>query len=534
MRKKLDRGRHYASGYGDAGASLTRRAMKGFTATSSSPNEDIDWNNATLRQRGRILTMSTPIAASAINTNRSKVIGTGLTLKSSINRDVLGLSQEAAEAWERKTEAEFRMWASRKENCDDFGMNNFAELQQLALVCWLTSGDVFAVLPRREPTELNPYGLRVHLVEADLVSTPTDGLRPLKGGVTDGKAKNGNLIYDGVEVDENGRVVAYHICNQYPTQRRGVDKEIEWKRVEVCGKESGLPSILHIMSSERAGQYRGVTYLAPVIEHLLQLRRYTESSLMAALVQSFFTAWVQTENNPDELPFNEVGDGVEDSVNGSDEASIDNENEYEMGAGTINVLKPGETVQFGNPNIPSQAFEGFVNVICTHIGSALDLPREVLLKEFNASYSAARGALLEAWEAIRMRRKWFVDNFCAPVYEIWLTEAVSLGRIKAPGFFTDPLIRDAWCNASWIGPTQGSIDPQKETKAAIAQVSYGFKTHEQVTREMGGGDWSANVAQLKTENEKLAEARGAVRGQTAPPTEPTNGGNNNEGGNNNA
>ena len=36
-----------------------------------------------------------------------------------------------------------------------------------------------------------------------------------------------------------------------------------------------------------------------------------------------------------------------------------------------------------------------------------------------------------------------------------------------------------------------------------------FKTHEQVTRELGGGDWEANVEQLKAENAKLAEAGGA-------------------------
>ena len=47
-----------ASGYSEAGASLIRRALKGFTPRSASPNEDINWNNATLRQRGRMLYMA--------------------------------------------------------------------------------------------------------------------------------------------------------------------------------------------------------------------------------------------------------------------------------------------------------------------------------------------------------------------------------------------------------------------------------------------------------------------------------------------
>ena len=50
-----------ASGYSEAAASLTRRALKGFTARSGSPSEDIDWNNFTMRQRGRMLYMSSQI-----------------------------------------------------------------------------------------------------------------------------------------------------------------------------------------------------------------------------------------------------------------------------------------------------------------------------------------------------------------------------------------------------------------------------------------------------------------------------------------
>ena len=37
--------RPQVSGYSEAGASRTRRALKGFNAHSGSPNEDINWNN---------------------------------------------------------------------------------------------------------------------------------------------------------------------------------------------------------------------------------------------------------------------------------------------------------------------------------------------------------------------------------------------------------------------------------------------------------------------------------------------------------
>ncbi len=158
--------------------------------------------------------------------------------------------------------------------------------------------------------------------------------------------------------------------------------------------------------------------------------------------------------------------------------------------------------------MPVASFDTFVKTFCKLVGAGLGIPYDVLVKEYNSSYSAARAALLDAWEEFRMRRKWFVDDFCQPVYEIWLAEAVARGRVIAPGFFDDPLIRAAWCSAQWIGPVQGSLDPLKEATAAVLKIQHGLKTHEQATMEDSGGDWNVNVEQLASENEKLTAAGG--------------------------
>ena len=493
FRKRFDSGKNtkrYASGYGDAGASKTKRALKGFIAKSTSPNEDIDWNNYTLRQRGRMLYMASPVAASAIDTNRTKVVGTGLHMKCALDREILGLSEEALKNWQKKTEAEFRMWASKPSSCDSLGLNNFYSLQQLVVKSWLMSGDVFAVFKRTEATAQNPYTLRLHIVEADRIATPSsNGYSSFT--VTDGICnETGNKIHDGVEVDNDGRVVAYHIRSNYPMQASG--EATEWTRVEAFGENTGMPNILHVFDAERPDQYRGVTFLANVIEPLLQLRRYTESELMAALVQSFYTAWVVTTSDPTSIPFNETDENDGGGVSA-------NENEHEMGPGEVIHLQEGEDVRFGSPNIPSAGFEAFTKTVCRLIGSGLELPYDVLMKEFNSSYSAAKGALEEAWEVFKMRRAWMVDKFCQPVYEMWLAEAVATGRIKAPGFFKDPLIRAAWCSARWDGPAQTHLDPVKEAEANTILALHGWKTNEQITRESYGGNWEKNAEALKVE-----------------------------------
>ncbi|WP_409969606.1 phage portal protein [Bengtsoniella intestinalis] len=495
------------SGYSEAAGSHSRRAFKGFNPNSTSPNEDINWNNFTMRQRARMLYMGAPIATSAINTNRTKVVGAGLVAKPTINHKRLGMTPEAAKLWAQHTEEEFSLWASKKQNCDSIAMNNFAGLQQIAVVSWLTSGDVFALVQREDPTRLNPYSLRMHLVEADRISTPSStGI--MLSGVTDGmNEQNKNDIFDGVEVDSKGKVVAYHVCNSYPIQQSYKRKPLEWTRVLAYGKETGLPNILHVMSAERPEQYRGVSYLAQAMEPILQMRRFTESTLMAALVQTYFTAWVTTDTDQSEIPFNEVGSDVVGKDGGPKREMDANENEYDMGPGTINHMADGEKITFGNPNIPTATFDEFCKSIAKLCGAALEIPQEILLKEFNSSYSAARAALLEAWEAFKVRRRWLVDDFCQPVYELWLSEAVARGRISAPGFFDDPAIREAWCKVRWMGPVQGQLDPLKEVNAAEKQVNNAFKTRSSVTLEMGGGDWHENVSEMAIENQMLADAQ---------------------------
>ena len=163
------------SGYSDAGASLTKKALRAFNAVSGSPIFDIDFNNATMRQRGRMLYMASPIAAAAVNTNRTKIVGSGLKMKCSINRKLLGMSEKTAQEWCEKTEAEFKLWSENRHACDMLGENNFFEIQQLAVKSWLMSGDVFVLIKRDKPTALNPYSLRLQLIEADRVGTPYTG-----------------------------------------------------------------------------------------------------------------------------------------------------------------------------------------------------------------------------------------------------------------------------------------------------------------------------------------------------------------------
>lgn len=488
------------TGYSESGASVRKKSMKGWQAWSSSPQADIDMNLDILRQRSRDLFMGGAIGRSAIVTSRTNVVGAGLKLKSRIDYEFLGLSREQADRWERNTEREFSVWAESR-FCDALRLNNFYELQSILFMSALLNGDGWALIKQADPEQYFPYGLRLHLIEADRVSTPKEKAAGLfLATTTQGKnPDNGNQIINGVEVDSSGAVVAYWISNIYPGDPAKPTTKIEWQRVEAFGQRTGRPNVLQIMEAERCEQYRGVPYLAPVIESIKQIGRYSEAELMAAIITGFFTVFIKESDTP-------VSDfALPEAIPQSEKVDLD-PNAFELGAGTINSLPPGYSIDVADPKRPSTNFDAFVTALSRHIGAALEIPYELLLKSFTASYSASRAALLEAWKSFRMRRVWFASDFCQPVYELWLAEAVARGRISAPGFFNDQLVAKAWSRAEWHGPAPGQIDPVKEVKAAQMRVDSGFSTRERETIELTGGDFDRNIEQLQRENELMIQA----------------------------
>lgn len=521
----LEQGKRFVnSGYSEGGGSHTKSWAKDFNDDSFSPQDDIDQNLNTLRSRSRILEMTAPLAAAAINTTATKTVGSGLYLKPCLDYEFLGMTKEEAEAWERNTEREFALWAESK-HCDATNVHSFYEMQELIFRGMLSNGDGIGLTKYEKPTHFMPYSLRLHIIESDRLCTPmgasNNGCSILNYTTTEGVNKdNGNRIINGIEIDENGKKVAYWICNRYPQEYMKLQsKPQKWVRIEAYGKRTGNPNVLHLYTATRASAYRGVPLLAPVIESLKQLTRYSDAEIMAAVISGMFTVFVKSSGASSSNPFG----GVENSFAYNDGAEKEQRrrssvDELGIGNGMINILEEGEDISFANPTRPNANYDAFIVSVYKQIGAALEIPYEVLLKSFNSSYSASRAALLEAAEMFKKRRTYLQDDFCQPIYEMWLAEAVALGRIKCKGFFTDPLIHKAWCAAKWNSTaTIPVLDPTKEVQAAKMRVEEGFSTREQETVALNGGDYKSNVEQLARENEKLVEANAPLKRNEAKP-----------------
>lgn len=510
---------------GYVGGRYDRNSTRTWFTNANSADVDTVYDLLTLRARSRDMVRNTPIATGAIGTMLTNVIGSGLSLQAQPDAEYLKMTDDDKAEWVETVEREFHCWAESPD-CDITRTQNFYGLQGLAFRSMLESGDNFALLPMASQSgKSSAYSLRIQLIEADRIATPgAQGIVAIVPGiggsitstiptsqqVADPSKYNGatpgNRIVGGVEIDQVGAPVAYHIATQHPGDVAAAS--LKWNRVKAFGESTGRRNVLHLFPKERPGQNRGVPFLAPVIEPLKQLDRYTEAELMAAVVSGMFTVFVKTEGGDGINP----GPAVGGSLLASDKKAVG------MGNGAIVDLVPGESVEFANPGRPNTAYDGFVESILRQIGVALGLPFEVLIKHFTASYSAARAALLQAWQVFRLRRDFMATQFCQPIYEAFLEEAIASGRVDAPGFFDDPVIRAAYVAANWVGDAPSQIDPLKEIQAAELRLQVGVSDLKQETMELRGKAWEdVHEQQVR---EKKARVLGGLEAEAVQAVKP--------------
>lgn len=488
-----------ASGY--TGARRDRTATSLWSTLSGSADHDTLQDLDVLRARARDLVRNDPLARSAVSTKVVHVVGPGHVLRPEIEAARVGLTEAAAEAWEEAALAIWTEWA-RGKDCDATREQTFAELEDLVYRSRVQSGDVFAVRRfRKRQGALLASCLQI--VEADLVSNPNWAL-------------DSATMAGGVELDADGAAIAYHFANRHALDRNR-EGSVTWKRVR-AHDDTGRRQVLHIHGPrERPDLHRYAPMLAPVIEALKQRSRYSEAELMAAVVSACFAIGMESDGG-------DLADGLGLQDSGSKNASEIRITE----PGQIFDLVPGEKVHSFEPGRPNPQFTPFIDTIAREVGAGTDLPHELLVKQFQASYSASRAAMEMAWLFFRADRALHVIQFCQPAYEDVITEAVARGLLKAPGFFSDPLRRRAWLGAVWMGPARPTIDPVKDATADEKYLAMGATSLTRITAERFGLDHRTVRRRRAMDGSASASAAGAKAAPDTAPADTEDDGDNDE------
>lgn len=469
-------------------------ALHGWNPISLSADADLLPDLDTLVARSRDLGRNNGLVAGGMQTLRDNIVGAVLKLSASPDYRLLGWTREQSLEWENITEAKFRSWAETTE-IDSARSLNLLGLTLQALGGTMSNGDAVA-LPIWLPRQGAQWNTRLMLVEADRLSTPV-GLEYRED------------IRAGIQFDQYGAPVAYHILKKHPGDRFAFPGmfsmgAMEWDRIPAF-TAWGRRRVIHLHDKERSGQSRGKPIISAVMKEFHMAGKYSSNELQASVASSLVAAFLESDLGQDgsaQLFGDDPREAWQQSVKQA-------QSMRKLSGAAVIPLPAGAKLSPFTPGRPNQAFEAFMLAVLRHIAAGMNMPYELLLKDFsNTNYSSARAALLEAWRYFNGRRRWLTDYWLKPIYELWLEEAVNAGEIDAPGYYENQY---AYNRCRFIFGGKGWVDPVKEAQAAVLRMNAGLSTMEAECAEQGL-DYEEVMDQQAVEK-RMKEERGL---NTAP------------------
>lgn len=473
-------------GFDKAGASIERHSNVAHSGASLSSTDVVAWrprrgsaDTDLLRElpelvgRSRDIERNNGVAKGGIQTVIDNVVGTGLRLSARPDYMALGKDKAWSKEWRRGVES---LWASYwwTTACHAGDTMTGDQMTAQQFRAGLTNGELLA-LPLWITDRGDGFSTKIQTVEADRLSQPW--------GEFESSKQRG-----GIQFGDYGEPIGYWIRKTHPGDMFQDINQIGWEFVP-RRTEFGRLRVIHAFDPERSGQSRGKPLLTSILPQFKQIDRYTSAEIMAAVVNAMIAMTIETPLD---------NDSIVDLFSKDSTAYLKARQDHAVGlkAGSMIPLFPGDKATSFLPQRPASGFGAFVENIYRVIGVAMDMPYELLMKDFSkTNYSSARAAMLEAWRSFYRRRDWLGTQWMDPIYGLWLEEMVNAGRIEAPGFYEN---RWAYQRCKWIGPGRGWVDPVKEADASVIRVNANLSTLEQECAEQGL-DWEEVLEQRAAE-----------------------------------
>lgn len=402
-----------------------------------------------------------------------------------------------ADEYARYMGAQWRTWANDEGRwCDFERKKTVSQLFRLALRHKLIDGDNLIVMqyaPDRLGYGRAQFATAIQLIDPDRLSNPQQ-------------------VYDmahirgGVELDDDGAPVAYHIRKAHQGDWWSGEKTMTWERVP---RETpwGRPIVIHDFDSDRAAQHRGLSMFAPVIQRLKMLIKYDESEVEAAILNAVFGAFIESPYDQ-QMVEEAMGDSGQLGPYQDERIDFHADRRLSLQGGVgLKMLFPGEKIGMVNAARPSSNFAAFESAVLRNITAATGLSTQQVTQDWSdVNYSSARAAMLEAWKTLTRRRHDFATGTAQPVATCFVEEVHSLGGVPLPAGAPDFLeARTAYSRAKWMGPGRGWVDPVAEKKGAILGLDAGMSTLEKEVGDSEGDDWEEVIDQRAIEQARFKE-----------------------------
>jgi lambda family phage portal protein len=427
-----------------------------WIASILSADQEIKGNMRLLRARARELSRNNPVAKSYLKILTSNVLGEkGIGYKALVRNNDKSLNT----AFNQKIEAAWKEWGELG-NCTVDGKLSFRAVQNLVLKNIAVDGEVFI---RKVQGFSNKHRFALQLIDADQLDhlfsrAPSNGE---------------NEIRMGIEVDEWGRPVAYHINEKHPSDLGG-----SLVRTRIPAEQ-----IVHLYDPERISQTRGITWFHPCMVELRMLGGYVEAELVAA------------RTGAAKMGFLEIQD-----ASGFVEPNPDAKYRINAEPGVVEQLPPGMKFTAWSPDHPAGTFPTFVKAMLRFVASSLGVSYNALACDLEGvNYSSMRSGLLIERDQWRILQSFLKENMLQPIFKEWLGMALLAGALVLDS--RDP---SRFCEGKWEPRGWMWVDPLKDVQATILGIGAGLTSRDAAISEQGG-DVEEVFEQLKEEKELADE-----------------------------
>jgi len=270
------------------------------------------------------------------------------------------------------------------------------------------------------------------------------------------RSQNGNRAVQGVEIDGEGRPVAYHILRD---TWEGAMLPMGMGTTRIPADE-----IIHLFRRRRPGQVRDVSWLAPILWSLRDLTEYDTTLIRKAYVEACL-AVVVTGGETDTLS-DTSGGLLQDSAGRTVEAIEPQMILYRSGPGEVTTVSPsggGSHLGFAKRTLEAAS----VGTGLTYDQVSGDLS--------GANYSSLRAGKIEFRRHLeQVQYTLLVPVMCSRIAQWFFQRGAETGLFDGPM----PLARH-------IPPSPEMVDPGKDGAALLMLVRAGFLSPQEVAGMLG-------------------------------------------------
>lgn len=490
------------------GSKVYDREMLTWQPPIRSADGDLLADKLMLDGRSRDVARNDAFVANATRIQKDAIVGSRFMLSAKPDTNILGINDTKwEEAFQEEVESKFTVWAE-SEDCwaDAGGRLSFTDMVRLGIGIDTIGGEILASVEwvrDRDPRRM--WNTAINFVDPDRLSNP-NGMW------------NSRYLRSGIERDDFGRPIAYHIRRGHPGDYWNFAEQFIWDRVSAT-KPWGRKQMLHFFETNRPDQSRGVSTMVSALKEMRMTHKFRDITLQNAVVNATFAATIESEL-PSEAVFAALGQGGP-TINAGAFAGAygdaylaavaqyvgDKTNSFQLDGAKIPHLFPGTKLQMRPAGTPGGVGTGFEDSLLRYIAASLDIGYEEFSRNYsNTNYSSIQAAATSIRRGQVARKRRTADRFANNVYKLWLEESLSKGLIdsmprNAP-IFQEGINGDAYAGAEWVGASIGQVDQLKETQAAMLRVLNGLSTY-QIELSRLGLEWRYAFKQMAREKAYL-------------------------------